>query len=442
MGVPGRAAARALRERGRLRAAARFFLLPGAAPLLEEAVHRLRRAVAEIAGGLPAAYWWIWAGALVSNLCSFVFPFLALYLTAQGMTVEAAGTIVSLFGAGAVVAGPLGGILADRLGRRPTMLLSLTGGAVAAGLLGFLRAPGAIAAAVFTLGVVGPLFRPAMQASVADLVPPEGRPRAYGLVYWAVNLGYAIAYAAGGALAQVSYLGLFLADAATTGVFALIVWRKVPESRPADAAREVGNPLRGLAAPLGDGVFARFLLLNVCFGLVFMQLAVALPIDMRDHGISPAGFGALMALNGALIVLLQPFSGRLTARRDPSRVLALAALLVGVGYGAFAAGGRPWLYALGIAVFTIGEIGHMPVANALVADLSPLALRGRYQGAFSLTWGIALFAAPALGSLVMGRAGATALWAGCLGLGAIVAAGHLRAAAARRGRLRALHSPR
>jgi len=67
---------------------------------------------------------------------------------------------------------------------------------------------------------------------VADLVPPRERPRAYGLIFWAVNLGFSIAMVLGGVLAQRGFIWLFWADALTCLAFALIVLRAIPETRP------------------------------------------------------------------------------------------------------------------------------------------------------------------------------------------------------------------
>ncbi|NTX57420.1 MFS transporter, partial [Myxococcus sp. CA039A] len=75
-----------------------------------------------LVGGLPRTFWVLWLGTLVNRLGTFILPFLALYLTGErGFTVERAGLVASLYGAGAVVAGPLGGMLADRVGRRLTV---------------------------------------------------------------------------------------------------------------------------------------------------------------------------------------------------------------------------------------------------------------------------------------------------------------------------------
>ncbi|MGH9387429.1 MAG: MFS transporter, partial [Vicinamibacterales bacterium] len=62
----------------------------------------------------------------------------------------------------------------------------------------------------------------------------DDRPRAFGLIYWAVNLGASVAPLLGGVLAARSYRALFAADAATTVLFGIILWVALPETRPGD----------------------------------------------------------------------------------------------------------------------------------------------------------------------------------------------------------------
>jgi MFS family permease len=95
-------------------------------------------------------------------------------------------------------------------------------------------------------------------------------------------------------------------------------------------------------------------------------------------------------------------------------------------------------YVLGSATWTVGEVIGFPVAAALVADLAPPALRGRYQGAFTMSWGIAFTVGPLLGGAILERLGGRALWIGCFAVGVLVAAGHLAAGPARRRRLGAV----
>src|SRR5713101_8878159 len=175
--------------------------------------------------GLPRVYWILWTGELINRLGSFVLPLLALYLTTgRGLSVESVGFVVALWGAGSLAAGPVGGWLADRIGRRRTLIFAQIAGAAAMLHLAFARAPGHIAAAAFLLGLFGLVYRSAESAAVADLVPEEGRVRAYGLLYWAGNIGFAVGSALGGWLSQRGWWLLFFGDAATTLIQAAVVW--------------------------------------------------------------------------------------------------------------------------------------------------------------------------------------------------------------------------
>ena len=399
---------------------------------------RLRREWTAVVGGLPTTFWWLWAGMLFNALATFVFPFLALALRARGWTDEDTGLAVSLMGAGSIVAAPLGGVLADGIGRRRTLLLALVLSGLATVLVALAAAPQAVAVALALLGLVSNLFRPAAQALIADVVAPADRARAFGLLYWAVNVGIAVSLVVGGTLAHWSFRALFLADAATTLLFAALVWRRIPETRPPQAAHAATAPWRGLAAVFRDGVFLAFLGLNVLFAVVLFQFTAAAPLDMARNGVGPLEFGLLMSVNGIVIALLQPFAGRFTGRFEPASVLAVAASLTGLGYGLFALVATPAGYVVAIVIWTVGEVLNAPVAATLSAELAPVALRGRYQGAFGMSYGIAATVAPAVGALALARLGPAGVWGGCIVVGLLAAAGQLAARGARRRRIAAL----
>jgi MFS family permease len=396
---------------------------------------RLRGALS----GLPPAYWALLAGMFVNRLASFVATFLGLYLVrARGFSEVEAAPVVALFGVGVLLGAPVGGVLADAVGRRATMLLSFFTGAVAVGALGFVSSPPALAALTFVASATSELYRPAMNAAVADLVPPPDRARAWGLSYWAMNLGWVFGLALGGFLAARSYRALFLADSLTTLAFAAIVLRRVPETRP--PGTRAHSPLEGLGLVLRDATFVPFLFLHLLALTVFVQFQFALPLDMRARGLGEPLFALVMVVNGIGVVLLQPVQAALGGRRDPSRMLAASALLFGLGYGAnVLAAHLPALpvYLLAGVLWTVGEVVGFPYAALLVADLAPPALRGRYQGAFSMCWGLAFTLSPLVGGRLLARHGSATLWMACLAAGAAVAAGHLAAGPARRRRLAA-----
>jgi MFS family permease len=396
---------------------------------------------AETVRGLPRVYWILWIGMLINRLGNFVVPFLALYLTQErGLSVEQAGLIAALYGAGSLAAGPIGGVLADRIGRRATMVVGLLGGAAAMVHLGTARSLGHVMIAAPILGFVGDTYRPAVWAAVSDVVEPQDRLRAFGFLYWAINLGFAISGVVAGVLASRSYWLLFAGDALTSAVMGVVVLTLVPETRPAEARRAStpGSAAADALAPFRDGVFMAFILLAFLLAMMFMQHAVALPLDMRDHGIDASRYGVAIATNGVLIVLLQPFAARLVQTRPRSQVMAAASVLVGLGFGLTAFAQTLPAFVFTVAIWTLGEILLSPVTPTVVADLAPPALRGTYQGVNQMSWGAAYCLAPVIGSAVLAKAGARTLWLSCLALGLVVALGHLAIAGPRRERLASL----
>lgn len=380
-------------------------------------------------GGLPRTFWVLAAGMFVNRCGAFVVPFLSVYLTqVRGYSIATAGVVAALYGLGAMLASLAGGYCADHFGRRATMLAALAGGGAGMIGLGFAHDLRVIAPAAFLIALVGEAYRPAMQAAVADLVPHEHRVRAFGDLYWVINLGYSVGVTLGGALASASFLWLFVGDGVSTLLFAALVARAVPETRAA-AAHAAGAPRRSFVhdflAPWRDGPFGWFVLLAILVLLVFMQNVAALPIDMTARGVSRAWLGAVLGINGVAIVLLQPLLAARLQRANRSRVIALGALLVGLGFGFGAIARGPALFGLGVLVWTVGEIFVLPISNAVVADVAPAAMRGRYQGAYSFSFGLAAFGAPLAGTFVMQRWGSAVLWIGCLVLGAVVAAGQM-----------------
>src|SRR2546430_11826808 len=112
------------------------------------------------------------------------------------------------------------------------MVGGLVLGACSVGALAFARTPALLALFAFLAAATGDTYRPAMSAAVADIVPPADRPRAYGLVYWAVNLALSVGLVIGGLAAQRSYVALFLPHPGTSLAAAAIVFFPVPEPRP------------------------------------------------------------------------------------------------------------------------------------------------------------------------------------------------------------------
>lgn len=153
---------------------------------------RLGNAARSTFGGLPGAFWWIWLGTLVNRIGGFVLPVLAFYITGVLHDSAAlAGAVTALFGVGGAISGVVGGVLTDRIGRKPTLVGSLLANAATIVALGYARSPWALGLCTLGVGLAANAFRPAQSAMIADLVPAVDRVRAYALAFWAINLGFA-----------------------------------------------------------------------------------------------------------------------------------------------------------------------------------------------------------------------------------------------------------
>ncbi|MGR8009850.1 MDR family MFS transporter [Streptomyces hypolithicus] len=388
----------------------------------------MRRAVRESVAGLPKEFWWLWTSTLVNRLGAFVATFMVLYLTLdRGYSASYAGLVASLHGLGGVISSLGAGVLTDRLGRRPTLLIAQTSTAFSVALLGFMQHPVAIAGVAFLVGMASNASRPAVQAMMADIVKPEDRVRAFALNYWAINLGFAISSAGAGFIAQYSYLAGFLGEAAMTLVCAVLVFVKLPESRPPREMDADGRPTEpdvGLRAVVLDGRFMGVVGLSFVLALIFQQGYVGLPVAMGTDGFSSADFGMAIAVNGVLIVALQIPVTRFIEHRDPRRLLIVSSLLAGYGFGLTAFAGSIAVYALTVCVWTLAEIVNSPTQTGLVVRLSPTHGRGRYQGVYTMSWSAAALVAPLMSGFMIDRYGAEWLWGACAALGTVAAFGY------------------
>src|SRR2546422_1241678 len=177
---------------------------------------------------LPRDAWILFAGAFVNRLGTFVLPFVTLYLTHRGYSVPKAGLGLASYGLGAIGAQGGGGVLADRLGRRNTIALSMFGGAGLTLSLIRVHGLGPIVGVVALLGFVAELYRPASSALIADLIPPEGRVAAFSAYRLMLNVGWAVGLALGGILADRSWNLLFVGDAIASAAFGLIALGALP----------------------------------------------------------------------------------------------------------------------------------------------------------------------------------------------------------------------
>jgi MFS family permease len=367
---------------------------------------------------LPRPVWILCAGTFVNRFGSFVAVFLVLYLRERGYSIPESGLVVSFYGIGNVVAAAVGGWVADRFGRRNALALSMFGSAATLLLLSQAASLPLIIVLTTLAGLTGEMYRPAAAALITDLTPAGERIPAFALNRLAINAGFAAGPAVAGLLAEHSFFLLFLGDALTSVAFGVICLTALPEGvrvRREDERR--GEAIRTM---VHDRLFLFFLISSVLGAFVYFQSQTTFPLHVKASGLTDADYGLLISLNGLAIVLLELPLVAITQRFPYRPVLALGSVLVGLGFALNAVANDMPELAFAVLVWTLGEIIYAPVASAYVADIAPEHLRGRYQGAWGLTWGLAFVLAPALGAAIFDWS-PDALWLTCGLLGLLAA---------------------
>jgi MFS family permease len=381
------------------------------------AVTKRLQAIRGIYYEYPSQFWILILAHLVDRLgTSLVIPFFTLYISRRfGVGMTQIGLIFGLFYGASLVGGTIGGALVDRIGRKGILIFGLVASALSSLWMGLAPSfPVFVAAAIVagTMAETGTSARPAM---VADLLPPEKRAQGFGLLRVAANLALTIGPALAGFLAMQDYLYLFVGDAVSSLITAVIVLVALRETRPAapEGAPEetMVRVFGGYLNVLRHRAFLWFLAASALMMIVSIQMYATLSIYLRgSHDITERGYGILLSLNAVLVVLFQFPITRRISRHNPVIIMAAGTALYAIGFGLFGITSTYLLFLGAIVIITLGEMFVMPVGGAIVAQLAPADMRGRYMAVFGYVYVIASAAGPFLAGLVMDNTDPRWIW--------------------------------
>jgi predicted MFS family arabinose efflux permease len=364
-------------------------------------------------------------GTFVNRLGAFLQVFLVLYLVHSGYSGAQAGGALGAYGAGAVLGMMTAGGLTDRLGIRRTLMASMAFSAVP--LLGVLYLPNypAKVVAVIAAGTASQAYRPVAASALSALLPADRQVMIFAMNRLAINLGAAVLPLLGVALLSVSYDLLFWGEATVALGYAVIIAIALPRDH-------AGRGAPGGAAPGGAGGSYRELIADrrylvflagiLGLSMIYVQYLAVLPLQVRERGMGTAVYGALIALNGFLVISFELIIAT-RVQRWPARTAVVAGmLLTALGFSLYAS---PW----GLAGFIIatlfwsfGEMVGAPTTYfAYPARAGPQSQRGHYLGAATGVYGLGTAIGPVVGVLLWDRV-AGAVWL-CCGLVGIAAAG-------------------
>jgi MFS family permease len=351
--------------------------------LFPESVARARSHAARF----PRPYWFMLAGEAVQSLgFGIAVPYMTLYLTGPvGITATQTGVMMLAWTTVSLAGQPLGGVLADRIGRRPIMIGGLAGAGVSAAGFAFVTSFWQVILMTIAWGTFNSIFEPAAGAYVADVVEPGLRTEAYGLWHVMANAGFAVGPPVGALVIWLTSMRTtyLLAGLAILG-YLVIAFRSLPESRPEGVAAE--EPAR-----FREALRDRLLLIlaigtaTATFSYAFFE--EALPVFLHEErGLAVVTWGLILGINPILVTLFQYPISRWAARRSSRSVLAGGAVLQGTALAILLPFTSIGALLVAVIVLTAGEMLIAPVSSAVSAELAPERLRGSYQGVINLAW--------------------------------------------------------
>ncbi len=323
------------------------------------------------------------ASALIENVAfGLIIPYLTLYMIIDlGISEILTGVVLMTYTIAAMPAMIIGGMLADRIGRRPVLLASLGLMAITFLMYFFAYNFTTIVILAFVDSFVGSMYMPAANAMVADMIPSKDRPKAFSMMRIAWNTGIVLGPVLGAVIvASSSIRVLFVFGSAILGSAFVLNFILIRETKPADAKPEDMSFRKVLAV----GKDRPFLLLCALTGILwftFAQWMSVLPVyATRDLGLELYEYGLLFTVSSLLVVVTQLSVTGYIVRFRRSSVMMTGHLTVALGFALIYLAFDFWSLLACIVVITVGEIIYMSILSAVIADMAPCDKRGSYMG--------------------------------------------------------------
>ena len=395
----------------------------------------------EIAKLYPKQLWILFMGSFIYSIGQgLIFPFFSLYVREKfDLSMIGVGFTIAAFILPSILSQTVGGHLADKFGRRIIMLISTLFAGIF--LLGYGFVESITLWIIITIldGLFGPMFGPAMNAMIADIVDQSKRLQAYGLRRIIHNLGIVIGPIVGGLIAKVSYIILFIISAITNILFFFVIFFFIKETKPekqifqdeklvTSSDKKENNALfsEGYNRILKDRVFIFFCIITIMVSVVYSQMTINFPVYIKENfGILEDKFGQLMAINASMVVILQYPIAKIISKYKKTIMMALGAFLYAVGFGSIGLSNSFPLFAMNIAILTVGEMVITPVNTSFVADISPEDMRGRYMSALGIVGMLGFGIGPIIGGFFMDKIGGNFSWLIIFIFGVVSSTGYL-----------------
>ena len=366
----------------------------------------------------PRLFWVIVGTLFIDSLGStLLFPFFALYITQKfGVGMTQAGILLGMSSLFGLIGSIIGGALADRFGRRKLILFGLVSSALSSLLFGLAWDIRIMYGLVVIVGLLSRIAAPAQDAMMADILPESKRQEGFGITRVAYNYAWIFGTALGGLIASRSFMALFVLDAVLSLIVAAILFRFLPETKPAPrtASKQeetLVKTVKGYRVVLRDLAYIAFTLTGMLVLVVYQQQYSSLAVYMKDvHNISPRLYGMMLSVAGLEVVLFQMWVSRHTRKYPPFLMMVLGSLFFMAGFAMIGFVQQAGFFLVAVIIITIGEMVMFPTNKALAVNFSPEDMRGRYMAIYDLGWTIPSTLGPAAAGLILDNFDPDLLW--------------------------------
>ncbi len=391
--------------------------------------------------GLPKEIYVLAVGRMVNSMGAFVHPLLTMILTTKlGMKSDEAGMLMTFLLLTQMPISALGGFLADRFGRRKLIITFQFMGAAMYLACGFIPISGITVYLMMAASYFYALTYPAMEAVTMDLTNADQRKEAFALLYMGMNLGFMFGPTIGGLLLE-NYLPLlFIGDAVTTIVAAVLFMVFVRETLPQKGEKE--EPL--LEKYVEESVFSVlwkrkiiiiFSLIMMILQFTYSQWTFALPLQMGAlFENSSSKYGMLASFNGLLVIILTPLVTPFVRRSRALSGTLVGGLMYAVAFAMLIFMKELYLFYISMFIFTFGEVIMTIDWGVFIAGMLPSSHRGRIDSIVNIITGMGRVLSPMVIGWIIAMSGLGAAWMAISGAGFIGCAALLALIRSRSGR--------
>jgi MFS family permease len=384
----------------------------------------------------PRQFWLMITGIVLATAGgSMIWPFLLIYASGKlDLPLSTVAALISINAGTGLLSSLIAGSLADKIGRKVVMNISLTLTGLAYFLLMRAETYPQFVGLMILIGASNPLYQVGADAMLADMIPSEKRTDAYAINRIANNAAFAMGPAVGGFLATRSYDLAFYGAGIGFLSYSVLLFFLARETLnkqdvPEVSLEKVGVTLKfsgrslpsraeGYGRVLQDKNYMAFVAM-LSLGLIApMMLWILMPVYAKtNYGIPEALYGWIPTTNALMCVFVQYAVTRVTRQYRTLPVLGTAMLIYALGTGSVALMRSFWGFWLSMVILTFGELTLVPTASKYVADLAPADLRGRYMSMHWLGWGLARTLSPIIGGFLNDNLAPRAIWTGGLLIG-------------------------